>query len=57
LRHAERLYGAPTEVVRRLLGHSTNRVLRHYAALSDRQQAELLKQTSPLSQITKRKRR
>ena len=49
--------GAPTESVRKLLGHSTDRVLRHYAALSDKQQAELLEQTSPLSHITKRKRR
>ena len=50
-------HGAPTESVRKLLGHSTDRVLRHYAALSDKQQAELLEQTSPLSHITKRKRR
>ena len=50
-------HGAPTECVRKLLGHSTDRVLRHYAALSDKQQAELLEQTSPLSHITKRKRR
>jgi len=49
--------GAPTESVRKLLGHSTDRVLRHYAALSDKQQAELLEQTSPISHITKRKRR
>ena len=49
--------GAPTESVRKLLGHSTDRVLRHYAALSDKQQADLLEQTSPLSHITKRKRR
>jgi site-specific recombinase XerD len=49
--------GAPTEVVRRLLGHSTDRVLRHYVALTDKQQAELLEQTSPLSHTTKRKRR
>ena len=49
--------GAPTESVRKLLGHSTDRVLRHYAALSDKQQAELLEQTSPLSHIAKRKRR
>jgi len=48
--------GAPTESVRKLLGHSTDRVLRHYAALSDRQQAELLEQTSPLTHIIKRKR-
>jgi integrase len=48
--------GAPTESVRKLLGHSTDRVLRHYAALSDKQQAELLEQTSPLSHIIKRKR-
>jgi len=50
-------HGAPTESVRKLLGHSTDRVLRHYAALSDKQQAELLEQTSPISHITKRKRR
>ena len=50
-------HGAPTESVRKLLGHSTDRVLRHYAALSDKQQAELLEQTSPLNHITKRKRR
>jgi integrase len=49
--------GASTEVVRRLLGHSTDRVLRHYVALTDKQQAKLLKQTSPLTHITKRKRR
>jgi site-specific recombinase XerD len=50
-------HGAPTEVVRRLLGHSTDRVLRHYVALTDKQQAELLEQTSPLSHTAKRKRR
>jgi len=49
--------GAPTESVRKLLGHSTDRVLRHYAALSDKQQADLLEQTSPLSHTTKRRRR
>jgi hypothetical protein len=32
-------------------------VLRHYVALTDKQQAELLEQTSPLSHTTKRKRR
>jgi len=32
-------------------------VLRHYAALSDKQQADLLEQTSPLSHTTKRRRR
>jgi integrase len=48
--------GAPTESVRKLLGHSTDRVLRHYAALSDKQQAELLEQTSPIERA-KRKRR
>ena len=48
--------GAPTESVRKLLGHSTDRVLRHYAALSDRQQAELLSRprrlaTSPSASV------
>jgi len=48
--------GAPTESVRKLLGHSTDRVLRHYAALSDKQQAELLEQTSPLTHINRKRR-
>lgn len=40
-------YGASTEVVRRALGHSTDRVLRHYVKLAETQQRALLEQTSP----------
>jgi len=40
-------YGASTEVVRRALGHSTDRVLRHYVRLAETQQRALMEQTSP----------
>lgn len=40
-------YGASTEVVRRALGHSTDRVLRHYVRLAETQQRTLMEQTSP----------
>jgi site-specific recombinase XerD len=49
--------GAPTEVVRRLLGHSTDRVLRHYVALTDKQQMQLLEETSPLAHKRKQRKR
>ena len=47
----------PTEVVRRLLGHSTDRVLRHYVALTDKQQRQLLEETSPLAHKRKQRKR
>lgn len=40
--------GAPTEVVRRALGHSTERMLRHYVQLADSQQRALMETTSPM---------
>ncbi|MCS7300876.1 MAG: site-specific integrase [Fimbriimonadales bacterium] len=39
--------GAPTEVVRRALGHSSEMMIRHYIRLSDLQQRRLLEATSP----------
>lgn len=45
--------GAPTEVVRRALGHSSERALRHYVKLADQQQRQLLEATSPIRLIAK----
>lgn len=50
-------YGASTEVVRRALGHSTDRVLRHYAGLSNKQQRDALELTSPTARILNKRKR
>lgn len=43
--------GAPTEVVRRALGHSTEQMIRHYVRLNDLQQRRLLEATSPTARL------
>lgn len=45
--------GAPTEVVRRALGHSTEMALRHYVRLADSQQRALLEATSPVKLLSR----
>ncbi|MCS7301437.1 MAG: tyrosine-type recombinase/integrase, partial [Fimbriimonadales bacterium] len=50
-------YGASTEVVRRALGHSTDRVLRYYVGLSNKQQREAMELTSPIARILDKRKR
>jgi hypothetical protein len=53
----ERLFGGNLRGIHPESGCYSRQDLRHYVALTDKQQAELLEQTSPLSHTTKRKRR
>lgn len=47
--------GAPTEVVRRALGHSSEQMIRHYVRLADSQQRALMESTSPMRALLQEK--
>ncbi|MCS7301810.1 MAG: tyrosine-type recombinase/integrase [Fimbriimonadales bacterium] len=47
--------GASTELVREAVGHSDERSLRHYAKLAEADRARLLRETSPLQALKRRR--